>query len=159
MTPYKPGCSPCWEQPWAIPWKMKKCLLIWSTIGSNTGWPYIFKNFYLFLVVLDLRCNVGFIHSCSKQGAPLCCDALASNWSGFSCCRTWAVGHVGTLVAPWAGGIFPDQGLSPCFSCIGRWILHSWAIREFWPCIFIVQSRMLLRKSEGIIEIVLGWQA
>ena len=130
--------SPYWEQPWAISWEMKKCLFIWSTFGSNTGWPYIFKKFYLFLVVLGLCCYVGFFPSCSKQGATLCCDILVSNCSGFSCCRTWTLVHVGTLVAPWAGGIFPDQRWSPCFSCIGMWILPSWATRESWPCIFIV---------------------
>ena len=151
--------SPYWEQSWAIPWEMKKCLFIWSTFGSNTGWPCIFKKFYLFLVVLGLCCCVGFLPSCSKQGDTLCCDILVSNCSGFSCCRTWALAHVGTLVAPWAGGIFPDQRWSPGFSCIGMWILPSWATRESRPCIFIVQSRMLLRMSKGIIEIVLGCQA
>ena len=27
-------------------------------------------------------------------------------------------------------GIFPIQGLKPCVSCIGRWILYNWATRE-----------------------------
>ena len=45
---------------------------------------YLFLNCtYLFLAVLDLRCDQGLLSSCAAQ-TPHCC--------GFSCCEAWALG-------------------------------------------------------------------
>ena len=80
--------------------------------------------------------------SCGEQGLLSSCGVRASRHSGFSCCRAQALGHAGfSSAAPglsscgsWAlehrlnrtvvahglscseaCGIFPDQGLNPCF--------------------------------------------
>ena len=54
----------------------------------------IFK-IYLFLSVLDLRCCVWALSSCSERGLLSRCDVRFSHCSSFSCCRAWAPGCVG----------------------------------------------------------------
>ena len=60
--------------------------------------------------------------------------AWSSRCSGFSCCRPRALGPAGSVVVvqelscPAACGIFLDPWKN--LSCIGRWILSHWTIRE-----------------------------
>ena len=57
----------------------------------------IYIKFYLFiylLALLGLSC-AGFFSSCSEQGLLSSCSVMASHCGGFSCCRAWALGHVG----------------------------------------------------------------
>ena len=101
---------------------------------------FFLKNrFYLFLVVLGLRCCAWAFSSCVKRGLLLVAVrglliVVASlvvehglQVRGFSSCGTWAqqlwllgsraqaqqLWHTG-LVAPWHVGIFLDQGSNPC---------------------------------------------
>ena len=77
---------------------------------------------FSFLAVLGLRGFFQAFSSCGQQELLSGCGVRAFHCSVFSCCRAWALGHVGSvvvalgLVAP-ACGIFPDQGLNP-------WPLH-----------------------------------
>ena len=54
---------------------------------------WVFKNFCLFLAVLDLCCCVSAFSGCRKQGLTLQCGARASWCRGFSCCDAWALGR------------------------------------------------------------------
>ena len=95
--------------------------------------------YYLFQTVLNLRCCEDFLQL-QLTAATLQLRCAGSHCSGFSCCRTWAIGHLGfsswhkgsTVVAPrlystgsiivahrhccsTACGIFLDQRLNPSF--------------------------------------------
>ena len=64
---------------------------------------HFLKKNYLFLAELGLCCCTQAFSSCGEWG-PLCSCAQASH-CGFSCCRTWALGHVAhplVVVACWA---------------------------------------------------------
>ena len=118
-------------------------------------WCALLKNLliYLFLTVLGLRCCVGFSLVAASQGySSLQCMGFSRQWLlllqstgsrhlGFSSCgmwlsgcSSWAVEHrfsswVLGLDCSVACGIFPDQYWIHA-SCIGKWILYHWIIRE-----------------------------
>ena len=93
----------------------------------------IFKRrfVYLFLVTQSLLMHVDF-PSCGSWELLSNWGVWASHCSGFSCCRAWALGGMGSVVAapgPWstglivvvhrlscpeAWGIFTDQGSNWC---------------------------------------------
>ena len=62
--------------------------------------------------------------------------AGAFHCGGFSCCRARALGNIefsrcglgpSLLQGMWD---LPESGISPCVSCIGRWIFYHWATSE-----------------------------
>ena len=93
----------------------------------------MFFNIYIFL-----KCVYLFIFGCAGSSLLLELVSSCEEWGllsicgGFSCCRAWAPGHVGSVVV--ASGLqstgtvvevhrftcsvaysfFPDQGLNPC---------------------------------------------
>ena len=61
-------------------------------------WHWLFsKNcmFYLFLLALGLCCCPWAFSSCGDWGLLSSCGVRAAHCSGFSCCRAWALEHVG----------------------------------------------------------------
>ena len=84
--------------------KKKKKSLFRFCLLSCTPHPGRFvlkKKFffnYLFLAALDLRCCVQAFSSCGEQRLLSSCVVMASHCGGFSCCRTWALGCVGSIV-------------------------------------------------------------
>ena len=91
----------------------------------------------LFIYILFFGCAGsflphGFFSSCRQQGLLSSCSAQASHYWGFSCCRAWALWHVGLVFSALglqntssivvlhgfsfstACGIFQDQELNPC---------------------------------------------
>ena len=112
-----------------------------------------FKNIYLWLCwVFAAACRLSLV--ADSEGLLTSCVATVSHCGGFSCCRTWALGHTGfsncsflalehrlstcgmylvlvawSLVAPWYVGSSWTRDQT-CVSCIGRWILYHWAIKE-----------------------------
>ena len=80
-----------------------------------------FKNYYLFLAALVLRCCVWASSNCGEQGLlRYCSGALPSHCSGFSYCWAWALEQTGSAVVAHTRscsatcGIVPDQGLNSC---------------------------------------------
>ena len=69
-------------------------------------WVFKINYFILFLAVLGLRCCTQAFLWLQRAGATLCCGAQASHCSGFSCCRTWALGMWASVVVA--------RGLSSC---------------------------------------------
>ena len=58
---------------------------------------------YLFLAVLGLHCCVRAFSSCGFWGLLSSCSAQAFHCGGFSCCRTWTLGHEGfSSCSTWA---------------------------------------------------------
>ena len=131
---------------WLIKW------LIWGeSYQSNLKFFFI----YLFIFGCPGSSMLPGLFSSWGEWVPLCsCGAGVSHCGGFSCCRTWALGHAGfcncsflalerrlsscgmylvlvawSLVAPWYVGSSWTRGQT-CVSCIGRWILYHWAIKE-----------------------------
>ena len=113
-----PHPSPSSSCPW--------CLL---SVSVNQGF-----KLYLLLFLAVLQCwwqHSGFSND-GERGLPSSCCAQTPHCRGFSHCRAWAQGHVGSAaaapglsstgsaaVAHRLGcsvvcGIFPDQGLNPC---------------------------------------------
>ena len=82
-------------------------------IHFGSFFSFFFWLCWVFIAVLGLPLVVG-------EGSTLCCDARASHWGGFSCCRAWALGHSGfssfrtQLSCSAACGIFPHQGSNLC---------------------------------------------
>ena len=72
---------------------------IYSTYFFNLFLKVIYL--YLFLAVLGFRCCV-VPSSCVEWGLLPSCSVLASRYSGFSYCRTQALGPTG--VRMWHGG-------------------------------------------------------
>ena len=78
------------------------------------------SSHFLFLAVLGLCCCERAFSSCGEWRAILHCRARTPHCGGFSCCRAWALEHVGLAVVvhrlshPEACGISPDQGLNTC---------------------------------------------
>ena len=63
-------------------------------------WKCIFSSFFFKKVYLFISGSAGSLlcklfPSCSEQGPHSSCDAQASHCGGFSCCRAWALGHLG----------------------------------------------------------------
>ena len=54
--------------------------------------------FWLCWVFVAMR---AFLHLW-QTGATLYLWCFGSHCGGFSCCRAWALGHVGSVLAPWA---------------------------------------------------------
>ena len=79
--------------------------------------------FYLFLAILGLHCCMWAFSRCGKQGLLSNCGTWTSHCGGFSCCRAWALGRVGSVVVahglscsvPY--GIFLDQESNLCPLC------------------------------------------
>ena len=92
---------------------------------------FLFKNLYFYLFIFGCTGSLLLLFwafsSCGEQGLLSSWGALASHCSGFSCCRTWALGmqasvlqHMGSGVVvhvlsfPGACRIFPEQESNPC---------------------------------------------
>ena len=77
-------------------------------------------SFILILAVLGLSCHAQAFSSFSEWGQLSNCCARASHCNGFYCCRTQALGCLGSVVVvhglscPVACRIFLDQGSNPC---------------------------------------------
>ena len=73
-----------------------------------------FSFFYLFVVVVDLRCCAAFLVKAASWGT-FHCGAQAPHRGGFSCCRAQVIGAWASVVAacgiscPTACVIFLDQ--------------------------------------------------
>ena len=67
-------------------WQLLK--ITWDTL--------LFLCIYLFFVTLGLCCCAWTFLSCGKLG--LLSSAWASHFSGFSCCRAWALGAQASVV-------------------------------------------------------------
>ena len=82
----------------------------------------LWKNLYLFLVVLGLCCCLQALSSCSEQGLLFSCGARAQ-CGGFSCRGAQILGCLGSAVAACriscstASGLFPEQGSILCPLC------------------------------------------
>ena len=58
----------------------------------------IFKNRWVYLFIFDCAGSSwlhGFFPSCGERELPSSCSVQALHCGGFSCCRAWALGHVG----------------------------------------------------------------
>ena len=73
----------------------------------------------------------GLFYSWGKQRLLSSCGAQASHCGGFSCCRAWALGCMGSVVVVHrlncsaACGIFPDQGSN---LCLLYWQVNSYPL-------------------------------
>ena len=75
-------------------------------------------NLFIFgCVVFVAVCGLSLVVA---SGGYSICDVQASHCGGFSCCRAWAWGCMGSEVVahgpgcPKACGIFLEEGLNPC---------------------------------------------
>ena len=73
------------------------------------------KNIYLILTVLGLHCCRGFSLVAVIGGYSLSAVTQGSYWSGFSCCRVWALGHAGGL------SICGSRALEHSLNSCGAW--------------------------------------
>ena len=69
--------------------------LLFSLLFFNSS---IF-NLFLFLALLGLHCCMWAFSSFHKSGLLSSCDAWASHWGGFSCCRAQALGAWASVIA------------------------------------------------------------
>ena len=118
-------CLQSWGVPWAPslmpgagdPSSIRPCL--WYVQGASHWWTSglevservlpmscsrnqlhgsrreLFLSMYLFLAVLNFHCYAQAFSSCGKWEQLSSCSVQTSVYSGFSCCGTWALGHVG----------------------------------------------------------------
>ena len=88
-------------------------------------------------------------------GATPLCDAQASHYSGFSCCRAQAQGHTGfSTVAPWldsTGSIVVAHGLSCSVTC--RVFSDQGSLNL---CLFHWQADSLPLSHQGSLPIAFG---
>ena len=82
--------------------------------------------------MLGLCCCAQTFSSCKRELLSSC-SAWASNYTGFFCCGTWALG----AQQLWPTGLVASQQVETSWtrdpthvSCIGMWILNHWATRE-----------------------------
>ena len=86
---------------------------------------------YLFMAALGLCCCMRAFSSCGKWDLLSSYSARASHCGGF-CCRAWALGHVGSvvaapgLIAPWNVGSsrIRDQTRVPLHQQVDSYPLH-----------------------------------
>ena len=87
--------TPAWKSPWT-----EEPDRLQSIVSQRVGpdWSDSVLCIYvrtLFLAVLGLRCCAKPFSSCSNWGLLSSWAVWASHCGGFSCCRAWALGHVG----------------------------------------------------------------
>ena len=72
----------------------------------------IFKNRWVYLFIFDCAGSSwlhGFFPSCGERELPSSCSVQALHCGGFSCCRAWALGCGGSVVA--APGLWDTDSL------------------------------------------------
>ena len=100
-----------------------------SVIQFQVSYKFFFS--LQVLAVLGLHCCSWAFPTWGKLGLHSSCDAWASHFNGFACCRAWALALKGSIVAAHglqsadsvavmhslscrgSCGFFPDQGLNP----------------------------------------------
>ena len=93
--------------------------LLFFTLQYCIGFDFKIEFICLLLAVLRLHCCAQASSSCSESGPLSSSGVWASYYSGFSCCRAQASGHMGSVVVasrlscPMACGNFLDQGSNP----------------------------------------------
>ena len=150
-----------------------------STI-SNTEYTqllslflFLIKEFiYLWLQWVFLL-NAGFFQLW-WVGATLHCHVKASHCSAFSCCASWMLGSLGSVVAAWAQELWLMSsrvlawgdtvlviqwhmrssltGDRPHALCIGRQILYHWATREASSFCFCLCHFCLFMLFMGLVS-------
>ena len=136
-----------------------------SAFGGRGLWynmcGFIFSKFLcIYSAVLGLHCCAGAFSSCGEQGLLSSWGAQASPFSGFSCCRAWALGQAGfsscssraqSPVAIW------DLSGQTCVPC--RWILNHWTTTEVPMCRFLMRLvNLRVQKSPTKVASVI-WEA
>ena len=112
-------------------------------------WELLFYNFIYLCLVYSLAmlgpsgCAELSLVAFSRDDCS--CGSRVSLYGGFSCCGAWAVGRLGfgscgsrdlgCRLNSWGLVALQHVGSSwtrdqTCVSCIGRWILYHWAIKE-----------------------------
>ena len=84
---------------------------------------FFFKDLFIYLAVLGLRCCAQAFSSCGERGATLHCGAWASQCGGFSCCGAWALGMRASVVASGRLSSCGSQDLEHRLSSCGAWAL------------------------------------
>ena len=114
---------------------------------------------YLFMAGLGLHCFLQSFSSCSERGLLSNCGMWASHYSGFSCCREWALGRLWSIIVahgiscPVACGIFPDQGLNLCTL---HWQVDSQPLdhqRSPYMCVYIYPFITLCPKISYLASV------
>ena len=84
------------------------------------------------MAVLGLCCCTQPFSDCKEWGLLFSCSMRASHCGGFSCCRAWALTHVGSVVVlhwlscPMACGNLPGPGIEPVLSALaGRFLTNG----------------------------------
>ena len=136
-----------WPKYWSLSFSISPSNECWGLIPFRVDWfdllaaqgtlksllkNYLFiKNYYLFLAVLCLPCDMWAFSRCSKGWGPLfSCGGQPSCCGGFSCCGAQAVGAgsavvVQKLSCSEACAIFLEGESNLC-PWIGRWIPNHW---------------------------------
>ena len=84
------------------------------------------------MAVLGLCCCTQAFSNCKEWRLLSSCSMRASHCGGFSCCRAWALTHVGSVVVlhwpscPMACGDLPGPGIEPVLSALaGRFLTNG----------------------------------
>ena len=106
-----------------------------------------FRSAHLFLTVLGLCCCSGFFSSCGEWRLPFI--AVGFPLQCFSCCGTWTLGHVGSVVVACGLRLYSIKsvvvvnGLSCCMAC-GVFLAPGSN-----PCLLHWQADSLLLSQQG----------
>ena len=102
-------------------------------------------KFYLFLVVLSLRCLVWAFSTCGKWGLFSSCSTSVSHCGGFSC-GAQALGHAG------------------CISCSSWALIAPWHMESSWirdgthvPCSESSLNHWTTRKVPKMVNFYVMW--
>ena len=121
-----------------------RLFVIWNCPHAELKKIILFTYFWL----CGSSCCVGFF---SSRGATLHCGAWASHCGGFSCYRTWTLGHTDfsscSTGVQWstcsvACGTLLEQG-SLAGGFFTTWFTREAPHSEFDDCIFVVMFNML----------------
>ena len=122
----------------------------WSCRSASDVFPLLFLGSAGSSLLHEL-----FFSGCGEWGLLPSCDAQASRYSGFSCCRAQAQGHSGfRTVAPWlysTGSIVGVYGLSCSVACRifpGQGLLNLYLLN--W------QADSLPLSQQGSLPIAFG---